>query len=57
LSQKSGIKRFLERLIDCRAIKAHRTSIVRQQSDQNRFGEVVVFSQILTNLQRFDFAD
>ena len=55
--QQFGVEGLLERFVDARAIEAQRAPVIRQQSDQNRLGEVGVLSQILTNLERFDLAD
>lgn len=52
--QQAGVKRLLERFIDCRAVEGNWISIIRQQSDKNRFREIVILSQILADLQRFN---
>ena len=57
LGQQAGVKRLLERLVDCRAIEGNGISIVGQQCDQNRFGEIVILTQVLADLQGFDLPD
>ena len=48
--QKRGVERFLERLVDARAIEAGGAAVVGQQGDQDHLGEVDVAAQILTDL-------
>ena len=56
-SQETSVKGLLERFVDARAIKAERLAVIGQQGDQDDVGEVIVFAQVLADLQRFHFAD
>ena len=55
--KQGHVERFLERLIDRRAVEAERAAVVGQQGDQDRLAELAVATQILANLQRFELAD
>src|SRR5688500_18765972 len=55
--QKFGIEWLLKGFINRRAVKAQRAAVIGQQRDQDRFGEVDIFAQILANLQSFNLSD
>ena len=52
-----GVERFFERFVDTAAVKAHRLSVIGQQSNQDDISEVVILSQVLADLHCFDLAD
>ena len=55
--QQVGVERLFERFVDTAAVKAHRLSVIGQQSDQDDITKVVVLAQILADLQCLDLAD
>lgn len=55
--EQACIERLLERFVDAGTIKAHRVTIIWQQSNQDDLGEIRVLSKILADLKCFELAD